>query len=161
MTEEETNNEEKKKNVILTVRVTTSREDVVIDSIETNIKNKKLPIKSLIHPEELRGYVFIEGDPADIEDAIKNVPYVRGIIRKEVPLTEIEKFIIPEKQEIKIEQGDVIEIITGPFKGEKGKITRTDETKKEITVELLEAAIPIPVTISVNSVRLFEKKKKA
>lgn len=151
--------EEEKKNIILTIRATTSREDVIIDAIESNVKNKKIPIKAIVHPEDLRGYIFIEGGARDIEEAIKNIPYVRGIIRKEVSLSEIERFIIPEKQEIKFEQGDIIEIISGPFKGEKGKITRVDETKNEVTVELLEAAIPIPVTISMNSVRMFEKKK--
>jgi transcriptional antiterminator NusG len=145
---------------IFTIRTTTGRENVVIDSIVAKIQGKKLPIKSLFHPEELRGYVFIEGEEEDIKNSVKGVPHVRGLIQKEVKLQELERFLIPEKSEIKIEPGDVVEIIGGPFRGEKAKITRADETKGEITVELLEAAIPIPVTISVNSVRIHEKKRK-
>ena len=70
------------------------------------------------------------------------------------------RFLIAEKSEVKFNVGDVVEIIGSPFKGERAKISRVDETKGEITVEFLEAAIPIPVTISVNSVRMHEKKKE-
>jgi len=145
--------------MILTIRTTTGRENAVIDSLTTKVKNHKIDIKALFHPEELRGYVFVEAEQRDAELLIKGVPHIRGIINVPVKMEEIEKFLIPEKSEIKLEMGDVVEIIGGPFKGEKGKITRIDETKNEITVEFLEATIPIPVTISINSVRIHEKKR--
>jgi transcriptional antiterminator NusG len=146
--------------MILTIRTTTGRENVVIDSLISKIQGKNTGIKSLFHPEELRGYVFIEGEAEDIKAVVKGIPHVRGLIQRDVKLEELERFLIPEKSEIKVEVGDTVEIIGGPFKGEKAKITRSDETKGEITVELLEAAIPIPVTISVNSVRIHEKKRE-
>ena len=146
--------------MIATIRTTTGRENVVIDSLTTKIQNEKLQIKSLFHPEELRGYVFIEGDPEEIELTVKSVPHVRGFINKDVPMTQLERFLIAEKSEVKFNVGDVVEIIGSPFKGEKAKISRVDETKSEITVEFIEAAIPIPVTISINSVRMYEKKRK-
>ncbi len=145
--------------MILTIRTTTGRENIVIDSLEKKIKANGLNIKSVFHPEELRGYVFIEGNIDDIEEAIKGIPHVRGIIPTEVKFSDVERFLVPEKQEVKIEEDDIVEIIGGPFKGEKAKVKRVDETKKEITVELLEAAIPIPVTIPITSVRILEKKK--
>ncbi len=145
--------------MIATVRTTTGRENVVIDSIMSKIKHHTIPLRSIFHPAELSGYVFVEGEINDIEASIKGIPHVRGLINKDVPLSQLERFLIAEKQQIKIEMGDVVEIIGGPFKGEKGKITRIDETKNEITVEFLDAAIPIPVTISVNAIRIYEKKK--
>ncbi len=145
--------------MMLTIRTTTGRENVVIDSLSTKIKNHNIPIKSLMHPEDLRGYIFAEGAQEDVENLIKNVPHIRGIINKEVNVEEVERFMIAEKSEVKFEVEDIVEIVGSPFKGELAKITRVDETKNEITVELLEAAIPIPVTISVNSVRMHEKKK--
>lgn len=146
--------------MILTIRTTTGRENVVIDSLISRVKNRSLPIKSVFHPEDLRGYIFIEGESEDIEAAVKSIPHIRGLINKKVSMEQIERFIISEKSDIKFELGDVVEIIGGPFKGEKGKITRVDDTKSEITVEFLEAAIPIPVTISINVARMYEKKKK-
>ncbi len=146
--------------MILPVRTTTGRENVVIETITSRVKSRNMAVKSAFHPEELRGYIFIEGESGDIDEAIRNIPHVRGIINKEVPLKEIERFLIPEKSEIKVDLGDIVEVIGGPFKGERAKVTRMDEIKGEITVELLEAAIPIPVTISVNTVRIHEKARK-
>lgn len=146
--------------MIATVRTTTGRENVVIDSVVFRVNSQKIPLKAMFKTEDLKGYVFIEGDVNDIEAAIKGIPHIRGLINKPVPMKDIEKFMIPEKSEIKVEVDDVVEIISSPFKGEKAKITRVDDTKNEITVEFLEAAIPIPVTIPVNSVRMYEKSKK-
>jgi transcriptional antiterminator NusG len=147
--------------MILAIRTTTGRENAVIDSLMSRIKAKQIPIKSLIQTEELRGYIFVEADEIEsLQDAIRGVPHVRGILGKEVSPEELERFLIPEKQIVKIEMGDIVEIISGPFKGEKAKVTRCDEVKSEVTVELLEAAIPIPVTIPVTATRLHEKKKE-
>jgi len=137
-----------------------SESPIPIDKVKV-FEKAKIPIKSLIQTEELRGYIFIESDELEyIEQAVKGVPHIRGVIRDEVTIEQIERFLVPEKQVIKVGQGDIVEVISGPFKGEKAKVTRIDEAKNEITVELLEAAIPIPVTISTNTVRIFEKGKK-
>jgi len=144
--------------MMLTIRTTTGRENVVIESIMSRVKSENIAVRSLFHPEDLRGYVFVEGETEAIETAIRGIPHIRGLINKEVKMSDIERFLVPEKSEIKLEVGDIVEIIGSPFKGEKAKITRVDETKSEITVEFLEAAIPIPVTISMNSVRLEKKK---
>jgi len=145
--------------MIATIRTTTGRENVVIDSLTTKIHNERIHVKAIFHPEELRGYIFVEGEAEEIEQAIKSVPHIRGFINKDVPMAQLERFLVAEKSEIKFNVGDVVEIIGSPFKGERAKISRVDETKGEITVEFLEAAIPIPVTISINSVRMHEKKK--
>ena len=145
--------------MIATVRTTTGRENIVIESVTSKVKGHAIPIKSIFHPEDLRGYIFVEGEVNDIEAGIKGIPHVRGLINKDVPIEQLERFLIVTKQEIKLELGDIVEIVGGPFRGEKGRITRVDDTKNEITVEFLEAAIPIPVTISVNTVRIHEKKR--
>jgi transcriptional antiterminator NusG len=145
--------------MLATIRTTTGRENTVLESIITRVKNKQIPVKSAFYPEEIRGYIFIEGKSGDIEEAIRNIPHVRGALNKKVKLKELERFLIPEKTEIKLEVGDIVEIISGPFKGEQAKVTRIDEGKKEMTGELLEAAIPIPVTIPVTAVRMYEKGK--
>jgi transcriptional antiterminator NusG len=145
--------------MIATIRTTTGRENVVMDSLISRIESQNIPIKSLFHIEELRGYIFIEGDAEEIDASIKSIPHVRGFINKNADMNQIERFLVPEKSEVKLEVGDIVEIIGSPFKGERAKISRVDEQKGELTVEFLEAAIPIPVTISINSVRIYEKKK--
>jgi len=145
--------------MIVTVRTTMGRENIVLESLAMRIEKRKLPIMSVFRTEDLRGYIFIEGDAEEVERLVKNAQHVRGIVSKGVSFEELEKFLIPEKQEIHLEVGDVVEIIGSPFKGEKAKITRVDDVKNEITVELLEVAIPMPVTIPMASVRLHKKKE--
>ena len=146
--------------MIATIRTTSGRENTVLESVSSKVTKNVVPVKSMLYTEEIRGYIFIEGEIDEIEAVTKGVPHVRGLITKPVPLGQLERFLVPEKPEIKLGLGDIVEIIGGPFKNEKGRITRIDETKNELTVEFLEAAIPIPVTISMNSIRIYEKKRK-
>jgi transcriptional antiterminator NusG len=146
--------------MISTIRTTVGRENAVIETLSNKIRNYSLNIKSIFHPGELKGYVFIEGDEEVINELIKGVPHVKGIIRKEVSMTDIKKFLEVKKIEIKINRGDVVEVTGGPFKNEKGKVTRVDEAKGELTIEFLEAAVPIPITIPIESARLIEAAEK-
>jgi transcriptional antiterminator NusG len=82
-------------------------------------------------------------------------------VEKEVKLSEIQHFFETKKAAIAaIEKDDITEIIGGPFKGEKGRVQRIDKVKDEVTVELLEASIPIPVTISTELIKLIKKGKR-
>jgi len=147
--------------MITTIRTTVGRENAVIETLTNRIKNIGLGIKSIFHPGELKGYIFIEGEEEVINTLIKGVPHVKGIIRKEVSMADIKKFLEVKKIEIKINRGDVVEVTGGPFKNEKGKVTRVDEAKGELTIEFLEAAVPIPITIPIESARLIESAEKS
>lgn len=144
--------------MIYTVKTVVGRENIVLDSISAKAKTNNLVIQSLVHPEEIKGYVFIEGDLKDVEKAVQMVPHVRGLIKTPVDLKDIQRFLEPRITEIELENGDIIEVIGGPFKGEKGKVVRYDKTKRECTVELVEVTVPIPITISVEFVKILERK---
>jgi len=146
--------------MIYTLRTTVGRENAVLVSLANRIKNMASNVKSLFHPEELKGYIFIEGELHDVESAVQGVPHIRGIIRKEIKLIELKKFLDVKMVDIKLNKGDIVEVRGGPFKNERGRVTRVDEAKEEITIELLEAAIPIPITVSIDSVRLIEAAEK-
>lgn len=146
--------------MIYTVRTTVGRENAVIETLISKSKGGNLNIKSIFHPEELKGYIFLEGDEEAINEIVKAVPHVKGIIKKEVKIEDIKKFLETKKIEIKVNRGDVIEVTSGPFKNEKGKVTRVDEAKEEVTIELLEAAIPIPITVPIESVKVIEAIEK-
>jgi transcriptional antiterminator NusG len=146
--------------MIFTIRTTSGREDIVIDILTTRIKSEGYNIKAVFHPAEIKGYVFVEGSSGDIHKAIHGMMHVRGVIEKPVKLSDIQHFLEARKDRIKVDIGDVVEIIGGPFKGERGKIQRIDKVKDEATIELLEASIPIPVTISTEFVKVVKKQKK-
>jgi len=143
--------------MIYTVKTIIGRENVVLESIAGKVKAQGLLIKVLAHPEEIRGYVFIEGELNDIESVIKEIPHARGVLRKPVSVSEIKRFLEPKKVEIKINEGDIVEVIGGPFKGEKGKVTRFDKVKGEITMELIEVTVPIPITVNAGLVKVIKK----
>jgi transcriptional antiterminator NusG len=145
--------------MIYAVKTVVGREDVVLDAIAAKAKLQKLNVLSLVHPEEIKGYIFVEGEIKDIEEIIKTIPHVRGLIKTPVEIKVIEKFLEPRKVEIEIDVGYTIEVIGGPFKGVKGKVTRYDKTKREVTIEPLEVAVPIPITISADFVKILEKAK--
>ena len=64
------------------------------------------------------------------------------------------------KAQINIEKGDIVEIISGPFKRENARVSRIDQQKDEVIVELLEAAVPIPITVRIDSVKVIRRDKE-
>lgn len=143
--------------MIYTVRTTVGRENAVMETLNSKRKIIEGDIRAILHPAELKGYIFVEGDLEAVENMIKGTPHIRGLIRKQIKINELSKFLETKKIEIKINRGDIVEVTGGPFKNERGKVIRVDEAKEELTIELLEAAIPIPITISTDSVRVIEQ----
>ena len=151
--------EQETKSVIYGLRTTANREDQVMDFVSSNAKRKKLEVYSVIRPHGMRSYIFVEaGNRADAEQAAFNVPYARGILPKTVEDKEIEHMLKQVKYEMNIQKFDVVEIISGPFKREQAKVTRIDKTKEEVVVELLEAAVPIPITVKMDSVKVIRRE---
>ena len=139
--------------MIFTARTTRGREKTAINALKSKVKNSDLDIKAAFHPEDLKGYIFIEGNESDIKDLASEVRAINGIIDEEVGVEKIEKYLSEREEEINIEEGDEVEVIGGAFKGEEAKITRVDETNREVTIELLDAAVPIPTTVDADMVR--------
>ena len=155
---EETKSEEEKSH-IFAIRTTANREDQVMDFISSNIEKKKLAVYSVIRPHGMRGYIFIEAESrVDAEQAAYGVPYARGVLQHTIQFKEIEHMLEKGKKEYNIQKNDIAEIISGPFKREKCKITRVDKTKNEVVVELLEAAVPIPITVNIDSVKVIRRE---
>jgi transcriptional antiterminator NusG len=143
--------------MLFAIKTVVGRENIVIDSIASKAQAQSIVIQSLIHPEEIKGYVFIEGDVKEVERVVQDIPHIRGLIKKPMPVSQVERFLKPMEVEVSLDVGDVVEVVGGPFKGEKGKVTRYDKVKREVTIELLEATVPIPVTVSVEFIKVLEK----
>lgn len=139
--------------MILTARTTRGREKTAIKEMRSVIKNNNLDIKAVFHPDELKGYIFIEGNEADINQLSSDIRQLRGVINDEVDVSKIEDYLSEEREEVKLEEGDEVEVIGGAFKGEQAKIKRVDKNNREVTIELLDAAVPIPTTVDADMVR--------
>ncbi len=143
---------------IFALRTTANREDQVMDFLVSNIEKKKLDVYSVIKPHGMRGYIFVEAASRQAaEEAAFNIPYARGILPKEVQYVEIEHMLEKKKKDVNMQKNDICEIISGPFKREKAKITRIDQQKEEVIVELLEAAVPIPITLKIDAVKVIRR----
>src|SRR3989344_655048 len=151
-------NEKKVDATIFALRTTANREDQVMSFIASNVERKNMNVYSIIRPHGMRGYIFIEAETqAAAEEAAHGIPYARGVLPKKVEYKEIEHMLEQAKKEINIQKNDICEIISGPFKREKAKITRVDKVKEEVVVELLEAAVPIPITVRIDAVKVIRR----
>ncbi len=147
------------KSTIYTLRTTANREEQVMDFVTSNAIKKGLDIFSVVHPHGMRGYIFIEAaSRRDAEEAAFRVPYARGILPHTIQYKDIEHMLEKSKKvEMDIRKNDIAEIITGPFKREKCRITRIDRAKDEVVVELLESAVPIPITLKIDAIKVIRR----
>ena len=145
---------------IFSVRTAANREDQVVDFFISKLyRETEAEVFSVIRPHGMRGYIFVEvPEKMDAEIALQGVPYARGILSAEIPYPEIEHMLEQVKVEMNIKKGDIVEIISGPFKRENAKVIRINKQKEEIVVELLEAAVPIPITVSMDAVKVIRRE---
>ena len=130
-----------------------------MDFISSNITKKNISVFSIIRPHGLRGYIFIEAENKEAaEDAYHKVPYARGLLPQAIEYKDIEHMLEQVKIQVNIQKNDIVEIISGPFKREQAKVSRIDQAKEEVVVELLEAAVPIPITVKLDSVKVIRRE---
>ncbi len=146
---------------VFAVRTTAGQEKNVAKMIALRVENTKLPVRAILVPEMMKGYVFVEAEgPHFVEQAISGIKHVRSRVPGLVAFSEVESYVVvkPIIEDLGID--DVVEVVGGPFKGMRAKITRIDKTKEEVTLELLEATFTLPITVHADYVRLVERAKK-
>ncbi len=146
--------------MIFPVRTTVGQESLVVDIISAKIKSEGLPVYSLAVVPGIKGYVLIEAeDELTARHALTNTPHIKGqgIVKGAVKIEELDAMLEAKPLMKSIEEGAKVELISGPFKGEKAKVLRVNATKEEVTVELLEAAVKIPVTIKAENIRIIKE----
>lgn len=145
---------------IFGLRTAANREDQVVDYLISKLQKRPKGILTVIRPHGMRGYIFIEAESkTEAEVVLQGVPYARGLLPHEIPYPEIEHMLEQVKVEMNIRKNDIVEIISGPFKRENAKVIRINKQKEEIVVELLEAAVPIPITIKMDAVKVVRREE--
>ena len=148
---------------IFGVRTAANREDQVVDYLVSKLgKGTKADFYAVIRPHGMRGYIFLEAkDKESAESAAFNVPYARGVLGQPIQYKEIEHMLEQVKADVNIRKNDIVEIIAGPFKREQAKVTRIDKTKEEVVVTLLQGAVPIPLTMKMDAVKVVRRDEDA
>jgi len=157
---------------IMILKTQMDQEKTVVDSLISKSNLSSKDVYAILSPSTLRGYVFVEGMNTErIVEQAREIKKAKGFVQDkkrnadgstrtgEITLEEIDSYLTPLSTVVGIVEGDLVELINGPFKGEKARVQQIDETKEEITVELIEAMVPIPVTVKGDSVRVIEKEK--
>jgi len=146
--------------MIFIIKVTTNKEERAVDMIGEKVEKKSLNVHSVSRPHGLRGYILLEAEDRDsAEEAVFNLPYIKGIIGKTISYEEIRAMVEPSIHTITIKEGDIIEIIGSTLKGEKAKVLRIDKQKEEVVVSLLGAVVPLPVTVKIDNVKVIRREE--
>lgn len=148
--------------MIFVYRVTAGQEKVVADVLHNKIKKEKLQVYSIAFIDALKGYLIIEAeDEVAARQAAMRIPHIKGVLKRPMTIQDITTLIETKAAGVKVNKGDIVELVSGPFKGERARVIKIDETKEECTVELMEVAVPIPVTIKLNTIRIHQKAEDA
>ncbi len=122
-------------------------------------------IFGVLSPHYMKGFIFIEatamhhvqkliGRVGVGVTPLKNCSKVLG---GEAPLEDVLPYLEPKAATSGIEEGCIVEISGGAFRGQAARVTRVAETKEEVTVELFEAAVPVALTVRADQVRVTQR----
>ena len=161
---------------IYAVRVTARQELVVSRLLYQEVKSRRdegreeKGIYAILYSTGLKGYVLIEADsPGIVKDLVSTAPKTKGMLLKEkgnvnsagtISIDDLEKILIPTPVVKEVSKGDLVELVSGPFQKEKARVARIDMDKDEITVELIEAAVPIPVIVKGADLKILKKENQ-
>lgn len=149
--------------MIYILRVITGQEKITAEMLEKKAKSEQLKVYSIIGLEKIKGYVFIEAENEnEVLKLTQKTKNVKSFINKPVNIDEIKELIKTTDQETSpIKVGDIVEMTSGPFKNERARVIKIDDAKEELTVELIEIAVPIPVTTKSKNVKIAQKAEGA
>ncbi|HEC96129.1 MAG TPA: transcription elongation factor Spt5 [Euryarchaeota archaeon] len=117
-------------------------------------------IYSIMVYEGFPGYVFVEAESyTDVEKVVIGHKYARLPSPKPTTADEMMKVFKRKPKAELIQIGAIVEIIKGPLVGLRGRVTRVDRKKKEVTIEILDSNYPLPLTIKTYYVRLVKQEE--
>ncbi len=146
------------KSKFFVVRTTGGQEYTVARLIENRVATKKINILSVVVFDNIKGYIVVEAmDGNALIEALSGLKHIRGQLKGETSLEDVENLLVKKPSITELGIDDVVEIIGGPFKGMKARISVIDYDKQEARVVLLDAQYQLPVTIDINYLKLHQK----
>jgi transcriptional antiterminator NusG len=145
---------------IFPVKTTGGQERTVATFVANRAIQKKKQIYSVLALDTWKGYVLFEAPNSQVVDeSIQGFKHVRSKIPGMMQYQDIEKFLVTKSMVAELNEGDTVEIVAGPFKGMRAKISRVEKEKQEVTVVLTDTAFAMPITIDAGYVKLTSKAK--
>ena len=151
---------EQKQTSIYPIKTTGGQERTVASFVASRASQKKKPIYSILALDTWKGYVLIEAANSQVVDeSIQGFKHVRSKIPGMMQFQDIEKFLVTKSMVAELSEGDTVEIVAGPFKTMRAKITRIEQAKQEVTVVMLDTPFQLPVTVSAAYLKIVERAK--
>jgi transcriptional antiterminator NusG len=142
------------------VKVTNGQERTVSIMLADKAKVEGLPIAAILAPAELKGYIIIEAErPHIVDELIRGMRHTRERVQGTISPEEVDHYIETKPVVEGLEEGTLVEVIAGPFKGMQARVVRVDVGKEEVTIEILEAAFTLPITVHADYVRELKGMK--
>ncbi len=142
------------------LRTVPSKESKYLDNIQKVLSKKEgHGVRAVFSPETVKGYVFAEAIKlSSLVDVLRGVPNNKGVIQKPISFAEVSKYLEKEGEKVTVHERDIVEVIAGPFKGDKAKVVRIVAGKDEIVIEPINAPVPIPITLTIDDVRVLKEE---
>jgi transcriptional antiterminator NusG len=145
-------------NQFFALRTTGGQEENTANFIYKNSILNKNQVYSIIYLTSQKGYLIIESKSGqDVREAVSGIKHVKELVPGLLKLEDFEKLLIKKPAITEYTIGEIVDIVMGPFKGMKAKITKIDLGKMEVTVMLLDA--PYPLSLTVDSSYLKSSKR--
>jgi transcriptional antiterminator NusG len=146
---------------IFPVKTTGGQERTVATFVASRAVQKKKQIYSILALDTWKGYVLFEAPNSQVVDeSIQGFKHVRSKIPGMMQYADIERFLVTKSMVAELSDGDVVEIVAGPFKSMRAKISRVEQAKQEVTVVLLDTPYQLPVTVDAAYLKLISRAKK-
>ncbi|MEM0106724.1 MAG: transcription elongation factor Spt5 [Candidatus Micrarchaeaceae archaeon] len=144
------------------VKVTAGQEKIITSLLQNKFNlDPAQDIYSIMVIGNIRGYIIVEGESEiAVRLFVSGVQNVKGVLPDPVPQEEIDRLLSTKTTEQEIDIKDIIEFSSGPFKGYKAKVLKVDPIKAEVTVELMDVVVPIPITTKMDTIKIIQKEKK-
>ncbi len=145
---------------IFPVKTTGGQERTVATFVANRAQQKNKPIYSVLALDTWKGYVLFEAPNSQVVDeSIQGFKHVRSKIPGMMQYSDIERFLVTKSMVAELSEGDIVEIVAGPFKSMRAKISRVEQSKQEVTVVLLDTPYQLPVTVDAAYLKIVEKAK--
>jgi len=139
---------------------TTARQEMnvamMLESIAKGSNAKGL--YSIIVPPEIHGYIVIETIGLHVVHQLaRDIKHVKGRAMGSLTREEVEKLIKVRSPIEEIKPGDIVEIISGPLKGQRGKVISVDVQKNIVKLDMLETSFKAEMTVPGDFVKPVRK----
>lgn len=140
---------------LFAVKTTASQEQTCANMI---MSREVDDIHAALVPERITSYIIVEADTEGaIDRALEEVPHAKKVLQGQTSIREVEQFLEATSDVEEVDVDNIVRLTSGPFQGETAKVTEIDDANEKVTVELLEASVPIPVEIRGDKVKVLER----